>query len=659
MPSPVPVDPRAASRRHGPPAPGQPPPAAASSLRTAARLAAAAVALALALVPIARQRALAARQEQMTAWLAGSGVTPPREIEHEPDPGRVDLRAARASLAAELDPARRSDLPPAEEARQRAEGSARMEATARLAGGSLAERPAAGEAAMVMGAATYLSWSQARDPQLFTAAPAWERPLETAVALAPGRNEPARLLAAAYLELWPVLSPAKRDRERRLLASVFTDPAGFASLIGPWLVTAANREEAFAPVPQTPEAWAKLQQIYAQQADWPGFCAARARWDLALQTSLTGRLAAAEERRASNESRGMFLEVAVEARPGRRYVGLLGRALEDCPPGSVDRHTGELLEKHLAWTLERCRLDHCPLSPRAMRRLAGFSRDLDPRVDAMAALITGDQPRAEMLERNYATDWSEDWASYRVLKAKLLTERGERGERGDHGGSAERGESVERGDRDEPGDRDGRGDRGDAADRKASVNRGERAGRPEPARQGERSGHDDRGHASEITAALALVPKSWQERPSYWQVRAAAAREAGDTAAEGVAARELARLAASEWPATAWHFHDGLPRLELLAAAGASGLELRIDEAPPRGAAAEVRLDESILGTFPVTAGMVVALRTPIAPGLHLLEIESVAGGTVLPGAVRLARTDAAARSGGGTAVDGGGGEPR
>jgi len=618
MPSPVPVDQRAAARQHGPPAPGQPPPAAASSLRTAARLAAAAVALALALVPIARQRALAARQDQMNAWLAGSGVTPPREIEHEPDPGRVDLRAARASLAAELDPARRSDLPPAEEARQRAEGSARMKATADLAGSALAERPAAWEAAMVMGAATYLSWSQARDPRLFTAAPAWERPLETAVALAPGRNEAARLLAAAYLELWPVLSPAKRDRERRLLAGVFTDPAAFASLIGPWLVTAANREEAFAPVPQTPEAWAKLQQIYAQQADWQGFCEARARWDLALQASLTGRLAAAEERRASSDSRGMFLEVAIEARPGRRYLGLLGRALEDCPPGSVDRHTADLLEKDLVWTLERCRLDRCPLSPRAMRRLAGFSRDLDPRVDAMAALVTGDPPRAEMLERNYATDWSEDWAAYRLLKAKLLAERGDRG--------------------------------------RGSVNRGERADRNEPAIQSERSGHDDQGHASEIAAALALVPKSWQERPSYWQVRAAAAREAGDAAAEAVAARELARIAAREWPATAWHFHDGLPRLELLAAAEASGLELRIDEAPPRGAAAEIRLDESILGTFPVTAGMAVSLRTPIAPGLHLLEIESVAGGAVLPGAVRLARADAGG-SGGGTAV--GGGEPR
>ena len=351
------------------------------ALPTAMRLAAAAVALALALVPIVRQRELAARQEQMSAWLAASGVPLPREIEHEPDPGRVDLRAARASLAAELDPARHADLPPAEEARQRAEDSARLAATARLAGSALAERPAAWEAAMVMGAATYLSWSQVHDARLFTAAPAWERPLETAISLAPGRGDAARLLAGAYLELWPVLSPAKRQRERRLLASVFTDPAAFASLIGPWLATAATRDEVFAAVPRTPGAWMKLQQIYAQQADWQGFCAARERWDLALQGSLTERLAAAEEHRAASDARDLFLEVATEARAGRRYLGLLGRALESCPPGSVDHRTAERLQPHLVWSLERCRLDRCPLSPRAMRRLAGLPSGSIPRTE--------------------------------------------------------------------------------------------------------------------------------------------------------------------------------------------------------------------------------------------------------------------------------------
>jgi hypothetical protein len=613
----------ARSTRSGQPGrPRQPARPARRPGAAAARAALAVMALALAAVPIVRQRALAARQEQMSAWLVRGGVLAPRQLEHEPDPGRVDLRAARASLGAELEPARHTDLSPAVEARQRAEGAARLAETASLASGVLAERPAAWDAAMVMGAATYLSWSLSRDPRLFTAAPAWELPLDTAIDLAPGRDEAARLLAGAYLELWPALSPAKRARERQLLARVFADPAAFAGLIGHWLGTAASRQEAFEVVPRTPEAWAQMQQIYAQQGDWDGFCAARERWDLALQASLAQRLAAAEERRASSDSRAQFLEVATEARTGRRYLDLLTRALEGCPPGSVDRRTAERLQKHLVWSLERCRLDRCPLSPRALRRLAGFCRDLDPRIDAMAALVTGDLPRAEVLERTYATAWTDDWAAYRLLKAKLLAERADRDER------------------DERADRAARGAGGTAV---ADPVKGQL-----------------------VEAALAEIPQSWTQAPSYWQVRAAAARLAGDPARETAAGRELSRLAAREWPATAWTFQGGLPRLELLAAAGASGLELAIDLAPTRGAAAEVRLDDAILGTFAVSPGTILALHAPLAPGLHLLEVETVAGGAVLPGTVRLARPDAGGTGAGtaaaGISAGGGGGsgaEPR
>jgi hypothetical protein len=561
------------------------PPAGADSARAdaaragvfrarAARAALAAAALALALVPVWRQRVLAARQDQLTAWLGGAGVAAPREMEHEPDAGRVELRAARAALAAELDPARHADLPPGERASARAESAARLEETARLAGGAFAERPAAWEGAMVMGTATYLSRSFAHDTRLFTDAAAWEEPLEAAIRLAPGRPDAVRVLAGAYLDLWPYLSARKRERERQLLAAVFNDPGSFATLIGPWLAVAPNREEAFAVVPPNPEAWAKLQQVYAQRLDWPGFCAARARWDRALQAYLADRLAAGETRRAGGdggEARQMFLEVATSARPGWRYLGLLSRALESCPPGSVDRHTAELLAKHLRWSLERCRLERCPLSPVSMRRLTGFCRDLDPRLDAMAALATGDPARAEVLERTYATAWTDDWASYRMLKAKLAAEHG-------RGGEAE--------------------------------------------------------------AALAGVPRSWQQRPSYWQLRAALARTAGDAAAEAAAGQELARLAERDWPATAWNFDAGVARLELLAGKEASGLAVTFDVAPPRGAVVEVRLDESILGTLPVAAGATLALATPVAPGLHLLEVASVAGGACLPGIVRLARTD-------------------
>lgn len=554
-------------------------------LRVAARAAVAASALALAVVPMLRQRALAGRQAEMAAWLTRGGLPAPPALDYEPDPGRVALRAARASLGAELDPVRRFSPRPAGDERQQEDRIPRLSETADLAGRSLAERPAAWDAAMVLGAATYLSWAHAHDGRLFTAAAAWERPLEAAIALAPGHDEAARLLATAYLEIWPALSPAKRQRERQLLYQLFWDPQVFASLVGPWLAAAASREEAFAVVPPVPEVWSRLQQAYAEQADWQSFCAARERWDQALHAYLARRLAEAERRRATGDARDLFLAVATEARPGRHYLDLLTRALEGCPPGSLDRRTAERLGKHLAWSLERCRLGRCPLAPQAMRRLAGFCRDVDPRVDAMAALVTGDLPRAEVLERNYATSWSEDWAAYRLLKAKLLAERGVRG--------------------------------------------------------------------PEVEAALAGLPRSWLQRPSYWLAHAAAARAAEDAAAEAAAGRELARLATSQWPATDWLFQNGLPRLELLAAAAAPGLELAITTAPPRGAAVEVRLDDSILGTFPVAAGTTLTVPGPIAPGLHLLELEAVGGGAVLPGAVRLAGLT------GGAAGGGAGDEPR
>jgi hypothetical protein len=545
-------------------------------------MAVAALAIGLALVPVLRQRALVARQDQMASWLRQAGIVAPRELEYEPDPGRVELRAARAALAVELDSARHADLPPAEEARQRDEGAARMTATARLAAGVLGERPAAWEAAMVLGAATYLSWSLAHDTQLFTAAARWEDPLETASALAPGRTDAARLLAGAYLQLWPHLSARKQERERALLARVFADPAAFGNLIGPWLATAPSREEAFSVIPADPRAWERLQQVYAQQSDWDGFCLARERWDLALQAHLEALLAAAEDPRAGGGARALLLQVATEARPGQRFTGLLTRALESCPPGSVDRSTAERLSKHLTWSLERCRLDGCPLTPRALSRLAGFCRDLDPRIDAMAALVTGDPQRAAVLEHTYATDWSDDWASYRLLKAKLLAERG-------HGADA----------------------------------------------------------GAEMAAEMAVVPRSWLARPSYWQVRAAVAHAAADPAGEAAAARQLALLAARDWPASAWDLHDGAARLELLAAGDAAGLVIAVAEAPPHGTAAEVRLDESILGTFPAAAGATLTLHAALAPGLHLLEIESVGGGALLPGAVRLLPAERAGRSGG------------
>ncbi len=538
--------------------------------------------LALAAVAMAQQHALAARQEQMAAWLVAGGATVPRELEYEPDPGRVDLRAARAALAAELDPTRRADLPAAGDDGRQGTAASRLAETAGLAGAGLTARPAAWEAAMVLGAATYLSWSQAHDTRLFTQAPTWERPLEAAMALAPGRTDAARLLAAAYLELWPQLSAAKREREKQLLTSVFADPQVLAGLLAPWLTTAASRAEAFAVIPHDPEAWDTVQQFYSQHADWTGYCAARDRWNQVLRESLAYRLAATAERPGAPDARERFLAIAAEARPGRSYLSLLTRALESCPPGSVDHRTAERLARQLAWNLDRCRLFECPLPQRPLARLAGFCRDLDPRLDAMAAVVTGDLPRAEVLERTYATAWSEEWAPYRLLKAKMLLAKGHA--------------------------------------------------------------------AADAQDALVELPHSWLDRPNTWQVKAAIAHAAGDAAGETAAAQALTRLAAREWPAAAWDVQGATSRLELLAAGEAPAFIIAVDAAPLLGAAVEVRLDDSVVGAFPVAPGATLTLPAALGPGLHLLEIESVAGGAVRPGRVRLA-AGSGAGSGTGTAT--------
>ncbi|HEV7516671.1 MAG TPA: hypothetical protein VGR07_10260, partial [Thermoanaerobaculia bacterium] len=405
-----------------PAAPAPAPPGVRPGFR-AVRTGAAVAALALALLPLFYQHQRLARQEEMEAWLGRGEIPPPPELARETDPGRIELRAARAALDAELDAARRGAL----DAEARRQSALRMTEAAARAGTALRDRPAAWDAALVRGAATYLAWAEGRDPRLFTAAARWEAPLTAAMALAPERPEPARFLAGAYLEVWQALSPAKRERARQLLATAFADPPTLAALVGPWLTIAGSREDAFAVIPGDPVAWEKIEEIYARQHDWASFCAARQHREAALFNHLSTRLAAAEERRARGDlagARDLFLAVAAQAPPGRRYLGLVRSALAHCPAGPVDHKTAERLAGHLAWSLERCLLDQCPLPERAIHRLAGFCRGLDPPREAMAILVSGDLAHAEKMEHGADATASEAWGPYSLLKARTLAEHG-------------------------------------------------------------------------------------------------------------------------------------------------------------------------------------------------------------------------------------------
>jgi hypothetical protein len=107
-----------------------------------------------------------------------------------------------------------------------------------------------------------------------------------------------------------------------------------------------------------------------------------------------------------------------------------------------------------------------------------------------------------------------------------------------------------------------------------------------------------------------------------------------------VAQARLAAAARRAWPATDWTWKGGVARLEMLTDGPANGLDVRLDAIPQGGSLVELRLDGAALGAFPVRplAGAAPALRlaAPLGRGLHVLELQTLGNGQVLPGAVEL-----------------------
>ncbi|MFL6293891.1 MAG: hypothetical protein ACJ759_23600, partial [Thermoanaerobaculia bacterium] len=276
-----------------------------------------------------------------------------QDLSREPDPWRSRLRLARTLLASAS----------AEPRPEPAVLLRRLEAARGLAAGVSLERPASWEAAMIRGASTYLEWSLRRDRRLLSRPEEWEGPLLRSLELAPGRPEPARFLAAAYLEMWPALSRGKQESARRLLAGALGDHATFEALIEPWVRTAGSYEEAFSAMPTAPWAWERLQQIAARDADWPGYSAARRRWYAALEAQMRRDLTEAEARLTGGDTdraRLMFLRL-LQAPPRRRFVPRIESALAQAPPGPASPSLDPAFRSWLDWSLDLCRSRQCPM----------------------------------------------------------------------------------------------------------------------------------------------------------------------------------------------------------------------------------------------------------------------------------------------------------
>lgn len=458
----------------------------------------------------------------------------------------------------------------------RSERLDRLELSRQLAAEVLHRRPASWGASTLLGASTYLGWSIGRDNRLLMAAPAWEAPLWQATVLGPGKAEPASFLSMAYLELWPSLPPDKRREARDLLRRGLADPESFPRLIGAWLATAEEVEEALALVPAQPYAWRHVRSLLEADGNWHGYSLATQRWYEVLDADFAAGFAEAEARLAAGDllgARDRLLLILRETPLDRRYATTMTRVMQRLPAGLADTITARHLRRWLRWARPLCRIGSCPLPPEVIGRIAHAvesAGQADGQVTSEAlraetALLGGQLDRGESIERQATETWRPEWAPYFIAKSQLLVAR------------------------------------------KSTV---------------------------EARATLERVHPLGQNSPAYWRARIAVEEAAGDTTATDWARTRRETLRAERWPAAVWFQGGTTTQLNLLSSS-AHGLEIQLDS-PSTEAAVTVHWDGRTLATLPVLPGEPLRLPLEVTAGEHHLVIESLGTQAVTPGAVRL-----------------------
>lgn len=350
-----------------------------------------------------------------------------QRIRREATPHHAQLAAVRSLVFQALDPNTPSGAPRSGSEDASAIRLVRLREAQSLAREALQAQPNSWQASMLLGASTYLVWAQQRDARLFTEADTWQRPLLTALDTAPAQDEPRRLLATIYLELWQSLSPDRRDVARRLLAETFEREPD-SHLIPVWLATARDVEEAFALVPNQPAAWRTIERGYAERKQWELFLRARERRLTSLEQDIERRIDEGELRLTLGDdfhSRTRFLRALGDAPADGRFLPLVERAIRLFPPGLQTAGTGRSLDDWLDWALELGAIGQRPMDPSVLDRLAAVLERRDAPVEALAALLGDDLARAELVERLDLDHRSDAWRTYLVAKSEHLLARGE------------------------------------------------------------------------------------------------------------------------------------------------------------------------------------------------------------------------------------------
>ncbi len=374
---------------------------------------------------VAHHRAWLAVQDDLAAVARSQGLAGPELAEltvrmrREGDP--TDARLVLAARLFDLEIANREPGSPA--------SAERLLATRELAREALRDEPSSWQAAMLLGAAASLERSRNRDPRIYSLAKDWERPLTVAGELAPAEMQPRRLLAAAYLEVWPALTPAKRTKVEALLREAFLEPRTFERLYEPWVAIAGSLERAATLLPDQPLTWKRLATSALERRLWSEFAALSARSRESLRQSLERDLALAATAVARGDlagARRQYGAVLAAAPVDAEFAPTVETALGRLPPGPADEAQVRAAEAWLGWALPLCLVRDCPFASPAMGRLASLAGSmLRGGEAAFAALAAGDRARADLLERRSDEVWSEPWAPFLTYKAKLQAARKE------------------------------------------------------------------------------------------------------------------------------------------------------------------------------------------------------------------------------------------
>lgn len=479
-----------------------------------------------------------------------------RDLERETVPARAATHLAGSLLSLESDRGWLAELPAAERAEESRRGLDRLRLASRLAEEVLPRCPASWRAATILGFTRFLAAS--RQGRWDQPASTWRGPLRAAMQLAPTQPEPALLLAGAELSRWSALSQAEREQVLPVLERALEQKLGAELLLPSWVRMAPSLDTLLEPIPERIQAWERLCREFLRIGDLERYAVARRRWWELLPEALAERVANAQARlRGGAEESVLDYSNPVLAAPHDLSVAASFSAalaiLTDQPAGGrIDAH----LRRWLAWALDLCVLERCPLSAETLGRLAARLPALTRAEIALAAIAAEDPAGARRYEPAAGAGGDPEWNRYWIFKATRLA-----------------------------------------------------ASDPQEARR-----------------SLARASRPAADRLRYWRAAESVARASGNDRALGEAGDELAQLARSSWSADQWTARDRVLRLELLAAAPASGVRLTLAGVPAGGAAIELRWDGRTVGVAAFPADGAQRWLFAVEPGAHLVEIESLTG---------------------------------